>query len=57
MQALRRQAQLIFQDPYESLDPRFRVQATVEEPLLIHGEGGGQAERDQRIREALRGPG
>ncbi len=53
MQALRRHAQLIFQDPYESLDPRFRVRATVEEPLLIHSEGGGSAEREQRVREAL----
>jgi oligopeptide/dipeptide ABC transporter ATP-binding protein len=53
MRALRRQAQLIFQDPYESLDPRFRVRATVEEPLLVHGEGGGRAEREQRVRGAL----
>ena len=53
MRALRRHAQLIFQDPYESLDPRFRVRATVEEPLLVHGEGGGAGERDQRVRDAL----
>ncbi len=53
MRALRRHAQLIFQDPYESLDPRFRVRATVEEPLLVHGEGGGGGEREERVREAL----
>ena len=45
--------QLIFQDPYESLDPRFRVRATVEEPLLVHGEGNGRADRDERVRDAL----
>ena len=53
MRALRRHAQLIFQDPYESLDPRFRVRATVEEPLLIHSEGGGGDERQARVRDAL----
>ena len=36
------------QDPYESLDPRFRVRDTVEEPLLIHGIGASAAERDAR---------
>jgi peptide/nickel transport system ATP-binding protein len=53
MRGLRRHAQLIFQDPYESLDPRFRVRATVEEPLLVHGEGGGGEEREHRVRDAL----
>jgi oligopeptide/dipeptide ABC transporter ATP-binding protein len=53
MRGLRRHAQLIFQDPYESLDPRFRVRTTVEEPLLVHGEGGGTEERKRRVRDAL----
>ncbi len=53
MRALRRHAQLIFQDPYESLDPRFRVRDTVEEPLRIHGVAGGADERDERVRDAL----
>ena len=53
MRALRRHAQLIFQDPYESLDPRFRVRDTVEEPLRIHGVAGGANERDERVRDAL----
>ena len=41
--------QIVYQDPYESLDPRFRVGATIEEPLEVHGSdrggaaGGGQA--------------
>jgi peptide/nickel transport system ATP-binding protein len=53
MRPLRREMQIIFQDPYESLDPRFRVRDTVEEPLLIHGEGRSGKERTERITEAL----
>jgi peptide/nickel transport system ATP-binding protein len=36
---LRRDLQIIFQDPFASLDPRFRVEDIIAEPLLIHGEG------------------
>jgi oligopeptide/dipeptide ABC transporter ATP-binding protein len=39
LRRLRRQLQIIYQDPYESLDPRFRVSTTVAEPLVIHGIG------------------
>ena len=53
MRVLRRHAQLIFQDPYESLDPRFRVRDTVEEPLRVHGLAGGADEREARVRDAL----
>ena len=53
MRVLRRHAQLIFQDPYESLDPRFRVRDTVEEPLRVHGVAGGADEREARVRDAL----
>ena len=53
MRPLRREIQLIYQDPYESLDPRFRVRDTVEEPLVIHGEGGSKQDRDRLVREAL----
>ena len=53
MRLLRRHAQLIFQDPYESLDPRFRVRDTVEEPLRVHGVAAGADEREARIRDAL----
>ncbi len=45
MRPLRRQLQMIYQDPYESLDPRFRVQAAVEEPMLVHGIGKSRAAR------------
>ena len=53
LRPLRRQMQLVYQDPYESLDPRLRVRATVEEPLLIHGLGGSKTERAERVRQAL----
>jgi oligopeptide/dipeptide ABC transporter ATP-binding protein len=51
MRRLRRTVQMIYQDPYESLDPRLRVQATVEEPMLVHGIGSSRAgRRDLAIR-------
>jgi oligopeptide/dipeptide ABC transporter ATP-binding protein len=53
LRPLRRRIQVVYQDPYESLDPRFRVRAVVEEPLLIHDLGGSKAERADRVREAL----
>ena len=42
----RRQAQIIFQDPYQSLNPRFRIADTVVEPLIIHGLAQGAAARE-----------
>ena len=53
LRALRREMQMIYQDPYESLDPRFRVRATVEEPLQVHGLGGTKDERRTRVLDAL----
>lgn len=41
---IRRKMQIIFQDPYESLNPRKVVRSIVEEPLLIHGIVGKEAE-------------
>ena len=52
LRAFRRQAQMIFQDPYESLNPRFTVLGSVMEPLRIHGIGD-EAERKARVRQAL----
>ena len=57
LRPLRRQMQLVYQDPYESLDPRLRVQATVEEPLLIHGLGASKEERVELVRAALENAG
>jgi peptide/nickel transport system ATP-binding protein len=53
LRPLRRRIQVVYQDPYESLDPRFRVRAAVEEPLLIHLLGGSKSERAARVRDAL----
>jgi peptide/nickel transport system ATP-binding protein len=46
--AVRRDVQMIFQDPYASLDPRMRVGDLVAEPLLIHGIGS-KRERTERV--------
>jgi ABC-type oligopeptide transport system ATPase subunit len=58
---LRRHMQIIFQDPFASLDPRFCVKDVIEEPLLLHGENNGQALtanlRKCRVRELLRSVG
>ena len=48
----RRSVQMVFQDPYGSLDPRWRVSEIVEEPLDAYGIGT-RAERRQRVREVL----
>ena len=53
LRPLRRRLQMIYQDPYESLDPRFRVRQTIEEPMLVHGIGGSRKERHDRTLEAL----
>jgi oligopeptide/dipeptide ABC transporter ATP-binding protein len=52
LRRLRRRMQIIYQDPYESLDPRFRVEATVAEALVVHREGTRE-ERRRRVVEAL----
>jgi len=51
-QQTRRSVQMIFQDPYESLNPRLPVSDVITEPLLIHGLGGG-AERADRARDLI----
>jgi len=53
LRPLRRTVQMIYQDPYESLDPRFRVRESVEEPMLVHGIGGSRAEREAQAVEVL----
>jgi len=53
LRPLRREMQMVYQDPYESLDPRFRARQTVEEPMLVHGIGSGRANRRAMVNELL----
>ena len=65
MRRLRRDLQIIFQDPFASLDPRLRVEDIISEPLLIHGDSDGlngtkgprRARLDTRVAELLRAVG
>ena len=52
LRALRRHMQIIFQDPFGSLDPRFRVEDVLAEPLIIH-EKLSPTTRRQRVAELL----
>src|SRR5690625_5295831 len=52
MRKLRRHMQIIFQDPYASLNPRHSVGKIIEEPLLIHGMSNKQ-DRVDRVHELL----
>jgi ABC-type oligopeptide transport system ATPase subunit len=50
LRAARRDMQIVFQDPYSSLNPRLRAGAIVEEPLIIH-QVGSAADRAARVEE------
>jgi oligopeptide transport system ATP-binding protein len=49
---LRRHMQIIFQDPFSSLDPRMRVEDLVAEPLVIHNSSTGGSARENQDRRA-----
>jgi ABC-type oligopeptide transport system ATPase subunit len=65
MRRLRRDMQIIFQDPFASLDPRYRVEDIIAEPLLIHPDSSrdsrpglsGRAKLRQQISDLLRAVG
>ncbi|ABO65859.1 MULTISPECIES: ABC transporter ATP-binding protein [Geobacillus] len=52
LRRLRRDMQMIFQDPFASLNPRHTVEKILEEPLIVHGIGSKE-ERKRRVREML----
>ncbi len=52
LRAFRRKVQIVFQDPYSSLNARMRVGPIIREPLDIYGEGT-RAERERRVHELL----
>ena len=53
LRQLRRDMQMIFQDPYGSLNPRMTVGSIVSEPLKVHGVCGSRHERRQRVDQLL----
>jgi oligopeptide/dipeptide ABC transporter ATP-binding protein len=53
LRAMRRHMQIVFQDPYSSLNPRLTIQAIVEEGLIVHGLGD-RRERRARVHEILK---
>jgi len=53
MKKLRRDLQIIFQDPFASLNPRMTVEEIVGEPLWLHNIVSGKADRQAKVRELL----
>ena len=53
LRQLRKKAQIVFQDPYSSLNPRKRVKQIVEEPLIIHHMFESKHEREEEVRRLL----
>ena len=54
MRSVRRELQIVFQDPYASLNPRMTVRNIVGEPLRIHNIANASTERNRRVEELLR---
>ncbi|MCA1041271.1 dipeptide ABC transporter ATP-binding protein [Bacillus infantis] len=52
MRKMRKEMQMVFQDPFASLNPRHTVEKILEEPLIVHGMGD-KKERKQRVKEML----
>jgi oligopeptide/dipeptide ABC transporter ATP-binding protein len=57
LRSYRRRVQVIFQDPYETLNPKQTIHDFVAEPLLVNGIGRSVAEREERVFAALEGAG
>ncbi|MGB2581743.1 MAG: ABC transporter ATP-binding protein [Thermoplasmata archaeon] len=53
MKSMRQKLQIIFQDPYESLNPKQSIYDIVAEPLVVNSIGANEAEREERVTKAL----
>lgn len=53
LQKLRREMQIVFQDPYDSMNPSMDLYQIISEPLRIQGMAGGSAEVERRVKAAL----
>ena len=53
MRSIRKDLQIVFQDPYGSLNPRLTIGAAIEEPLKVHGIFKNQEQRKNRVLELL----
>lgn len=53
MLEVRKDLQIIFQDPYSSLNPRMTIGAAIEEPMKVHGLHGQAAERKEKVADLL----
>jgi peptide/nickel transport system ATP-binding protein len=49
MRSLRREMQIIFQNPYNSLNPRMTIGKAIAEPMVVHNLGGNQKKRRERV--------
>jgi peptide/nickel transport system ATP-binding protein len=57
MKPFRQRMQIVFQDPFSSLNPRMSVRQLIEEGLIVNGIGKTRADRLERVRQALRDSG
>ncbi len=57
MRPYRSRMQIVFQDPFSSLNPRMSIRQIIEEGLVVNGIGNTRAERLERVRQALRDSG
>ena len=57
LRPLRREMQIVFQDPFSSLNPRMSVRQIIEEGLIVNGLGRTRADREERVGRALRDAG
>ena len=53
IRSIRKDLQMVFQDPYSSLNPRIRIGQMLEEPMIIHGIGGNKQQRRERVFDIL----